>query len=314
MKTPRTSTSLDYRQRICRAMNYISDHLDRDLSLDEIAETACFSKFHFHRIFKAVVGETVAGFTRRLRLEWAANRLLVNRPESITAIAMDCGFSSSQNFAKAFRQRFGMSPSAFRESKQGHMDGNGEHIHRNDENAMSLRVRYAPDTVFENLNPEERSQAMKAEVKEIPEYHVAYVRKIGPYGKETSEEAFGELTKWAGPKGLLSSGTMLGVYWDSPDVTPPEKCRMDACISVPEEVQPQDQVGLQGLSGGPYAVCRFEIDGDSFQRSWEEAFRWLVRSGLECDDRPCYERYHNNAADHPEGKWIFDICIPLKRT
>jgi AraC family transcriptional regulator len=77
-------------------MNFISHNLDRDLSLEEIAGTANFSMFHFHRIFKAVVGETVAEFTRRLRLELAANRLLSNRHDSITAIAMDCGFSSSR--------------------------------------------------------------------------------------------------------------------------------------------------------------------------------------------------------------------------
>ena len=96
-------TSIDYKKRVFHAMNYISRNIKRDLSLEEIAETASFSMFHFHRIFKAVAGETVAGFTRRLRLELAANRLLSVKQNDITTIAMDCGFSSSQNFAKAFR-------------------------------------------------------------------------------------------------------------------------------------------------------------------------------------------------------------------
>jgi AraC family transcriptional regulator len=98
-------------------MDYISRHLDRDLSLEEIARAASFSKFHFHRIFKAVVGETVAGFTRRLRLERAANRLVACSRDDITKIAMDCGFSNSQNFATAFRQHFGVTPTAYRSSK-----------------------------------------------------------------------------------------------------------------------------------------------------------------------------------------------------
>lgn len=67
---------IDYKKRVCRAMNFISRNIERDLSLEEIADKVSFSKFHFHRIFKAVTGETVAGFTRRLRLELAANRLL----------------------------------------------------------------------------------------------------------------------------------------------------------------------------------------------------------------------------------------------
>jgi AraC family transcriptional regulator len=287
-------------------MNYISTNLDADLSLEEIAEAASFSMFHFHRIFKAVVGETVSEFTRRLRLELAANRLLSNYRDGITQIAFDCGFSSSQNFAKAFRQHFGMTPSAYRKSKTGNKISKGE-------NALSLQAVYNSDTVFLNLSKNERRTTMNAEVRVMPEYNVAYVRKMGAYGKETCEQAFGELVQWAGPKGYLSSGTMLGVYWDNPEVTPPEKCRVDACISVPLGTFPEGQIGVQLISGGPYAVCHFEINADSFQQAWEDAFSWLVSSGYECDDRPCYELYHNNAEEHPEGKWIFDICIPLKR-
>ena len=70
------STAWEYRKRVCLAMNFISENLDRDLSLEEVARAGSFSKFHFHRVFKAAVGETIAEFTRRLRLEMAANRLL----------------------------------------------------------------------------------------------------------------------------------------------------------------------------------------------------------------------------------------------
>ena len=299
-------TTMEYRKRVCNAMNFISHNLDHDLSLEEIAEAASFSMFHFHRIFKAVVGETVASFTRRLRLEFAANRLLSNQHDDITTIAMDCGFSSSQNFAKAFRRHFGTTPSEYRKSKIGNKNSK-------EENALSLQAIYDSDTAFVNLLNNERRNAMNAEVKEMPEYNVAYVRKLGPYGKETCEQAFGELMQWAGPRGYIGSGPMLGVYWDNPDVTPPEKCRVDACITVPQGTSSEGQIGIQTISGGSYAVCHFEIGPDSFQQCWEDAFAWLVNSGYECHDKPCYELYHNNAADHPEGKWIFDICIPLRR-
>ncbi len=298
-------TAQEYRRRVCLAMNYISVHLNSRLSLEEIAKAASFSMFHFHRIFKAVVGETVSEYIRRLRLETAANRLLFNHSDDISQIAYDCGFSSSQNFAKAFRQHFGITPSAYRKSK------NGNNLSK-DENALSLQVRYSSGIVFHNLKKQQRRTVMNAEVREMPEYSVAYVRKMGKYNKETCEQAFGELMQWAGPKGYLGKGVMLGVYWDNPEVTPAKKCRMDACISVPPGTATAGQVGVQRISGGLYAVCHFEIHGDSFQQAWEDAFIWLVDSGYECDDRPCYELYYNNAEEHPEGKWIFDICIPLK--
>lgn len=299
-------TAMEYRRRVCLAINYISMNLNKELSLEEIAAAASFSMFHFHRIFKAVIGETVSEFTRRLRLELAANRLISNYPDNITQIAFDCGFSSSQNFAKAFRQHFGMTPSAYRKSKIGNNLSKGE-------NAFLLKAVYNSDTMFLNLSKNERRTIIKAEVREMPELNVAYVRKMGPYAKEICEQAFGELLQWAGPKGYLSSGTMIGVYWDNPEITPPEKCRVDACVTVPYGTTPERQIGVQLISGGQYAVCHFEIMADSFQQSWEDAFLWLVSSGYECDDRPCYELYHNNAEEHPEGKWIFDICIPLKR-
>ena len=299
-------TANEYRARVCKAMNFISQNLDRDLTLEEIARAACFSKFHFHRIFKAAVGETIAEFTRRLRLEMAANRLLSTPHDDITRIALDCGFSSSQNFAKAFRQQYATTPTHFRNSKQGNKVSKAE-------NAPTLLAMYDSQVAFTNPLQERRSLPMKAEIKEMPEHHVAYVRKLGPYGKETCERAFGELMQWAGPRGYLSSGTMLGVYWDNPEVTPPEKCRVDACVTVPEGTTPEAPVAIQSIAGGPYAVCHFEISEDSFQGAWDEAFAWLVGGGYECEDKPCYELYHNNAEDHPEGKWIFDICIPLKQ-
>lgn len=305
MKIKQT-TAMEYRKRVCKAMNFISQNLERELSLEEVAEAASFSMFHFHRIFKAVVGETVAGFTRRLRLEMAANRLWANPVDDITTIAMDCGFSSSQNFAKAFRQQFEMTPSEFRKSKIGNNLSKQE-------NALSIQAIYDPDTAVINLINNERRQTMNAEVREMQEYNVAYVRKMGPYNKETCEAAFGELMQWAGPKGYVGSGVMLGLYWDSPEVTPAEKCRIDACVEVPKGTATEGQIGIQTVRGGPYGVCHFEIKGDSFQKPWEDAFKWLIDSGYECDEKPCYELYHNDAAEHPEGKWIFDICIPLKK-
>ncbi|KAB2888901.1 MAG: AraC family transcriptional regulator [Desulfobulbaceae bacterium] len=307
--TATPSTALEYRRRICRAMNYIGAHLDRDLTLEEIARSANFSMFHFHRVFKAVVGETVAEFTRRLRLELAANKLIMDRRGSITEVALSCGFSSSQNFARAFRQSFGTSPSAFRKnSKQGN-------IFSNRGNASSPLLQYSPDTlaIAPIADNHQGGDTMHAAVQEMPEYHVAYVRKMGPYGKETCEQAFAELLSWAGPRGHLASGVLLAVYWDNPEVTPADRCRTDACLSVPPGTTTEGQVALQTISGGPHAVCRFEITVDQFHQAWNEAFAWLVSGGHICDDRPCFELYHNNGLEHPEGKWIIDICIPLKR-
>lgn len=153
---------------------------------------------------------------------------------------------------------------------------------------------------------------MKAEVKEMPEFTVAYVRKMGQYGKETCDIAFSELKQWAAPKGYLSSGTMLALYWDNPEITKPEKCRVDACVSVPKGTISDGQIALQTISPGLYGVCHFEIQSDDFTQAWDDAFTWLVDSGYECGDKPCYELYHGTSGEGNHTEWIFDICIPLK--
>lgn len=153
---------------------------------------------------------------------------------------------------------------------------------------------------------------MKAEIKNMPEFHVAYVRKLGPYGPETCGAAFGELTAWAGPRGHYQSGVVLGLYWDDPSKTAPDQCRTDACISVPVGTETEGSVQLQVVPGGTYAVCRFESTAEGFQQAWKEAYAWLFAEGHQCAEGPSYEFYHNNGQEHPEHIWIFDICIPVK--
>lgn len=104
----------DRRKPVFKAIDYISQNLHLNPTLDEIASSVALSSFHFHRLFRAQVGETVAAFTRRLRMERAAMWLLTFPQADITGLALRIGFSSSQNFAKAFRAHFAVSPGEFR--------------------------------------------------------------------------------------------------------------------------------------------------------------------------------------------------------
>jgi AraC family transcriptional regulator len=307
MQIPKGNTVKEYQRRICRAMNYISHHLDEEPSLDEIAQAASFSKFHFHRLFRAIVGETVAEFIRRLKLERAACTLVVAPEKAVTAIAFDCGFSSSQNFAKAFKKHFGLSPSEFREQKS-----KGGNTDSKDRNAFPWHLRYDVDTLASVASTERRS-AMDVKVKEMPEFHVAYVRHIGPYGMKGCGGAFAKLMQWAGPRGLANTGKFLGVCWDDPSITPPDKCRYDACITVPKDTATEGPVTTQTIPGGSYAVYHCEVRGNNFDKPWMELMRdWLPQSGYQPDDKPCYELYYNNGMEDPENKWILDICCPVK--
>src|SRR4051812_30686566 len=106
-----------YTARIDRVTAYLLANLDQSHSLDELAKVACLSPFHFHRIFGAFTGETVSSFANRLRLEKAARQLRYS-DDSATLIAMDCGFSSSATFSRAFKQYFGVSPLRYRQGEE----------------------------------------------------------------------------------------------------------------------------------------------------------------------------------------------------
>lgn len=294
-------SALDYRKPVFKAMDYISHHLDDNPSLDEVATAAAISTFHFHRIFKTMVGETIAGFTRRLRMERAARRLLASPQSDITTLALAAGFSSSQNFAKAFRLHFAMSPSEYRQ-QQG---GNWKSKIGND----PLPFETYDDLVMHPVT-EHPGLLQRASVKQMPARRVAYMRRLGPYGKETCEQAHRDLLAlFASDEAMTPAGT-LSLYWDIPDITDETRCRTDVCIELGPKIPAWRQLTTQTIAAGPYAVCQFIARGDQLVASWETAFRWVVSKGLSCDDRPCYEQYHAGT-DPDRDHYVFDICIPL---
>ncbi len=325
MTTPVTPQRAEYIARINRVIDYVTDNLDRELSLDTLAGVANFSPFHFHRIFRALVGETLNSFVQRLRVERAATQLTSNPRKSITEIALDCGFSGSASFARSFRERFGMNASRWREAGDSLESQVVMPESKHGQTLSKIRRDIAvTSSYFDSVNQNqiwriEMSDQLHAEVevKEMPALSLAYVRHIGPYQGDSSlfERLFSQLMTWAGPRGLLRfpETKSVCVYHDDPKVTDEQKLRIDVCITVPEETEVEGEIGMMTVTGGRYAVARFELKGDEFQQAWNAVYGgWLPESGYQPDDGPCYELYHNDPKQHPEGKCIVDICVPVK--
>jgi AraC family transcriptional regulator len=312
----------EYLGRINRVIDFIENNIDASLSLETLAREANFSPFHFHRIFSALVGETLNGFVRRLRLEKAASMLIDHPKETITEIALACGFSSSAAFARAFAERFRISASEFRQrgrqrlsgaplgqSKIGKRKSKVGKADRKEGKANSDSPHYIDGY---NINFKGRLE-MTVEVKEMSELHVAYCRHMGSY--QGVGQAFEKLMRWAGPRGLIKfpKTQMLGVYHDDPEITDPSKLRSSACITVPEGTAVDGEIGAMIVPGGKFAVARFEVSPEQFGEAWDEVMgKWMPESGYQPDDRPCYELYLNDPATHPEGKFIVDLCVPVR--
>ncbi len=309
----------EYIGRINRVIDHVYAHLDRHLPLEELAEVACFSAYHFHRTFTAMTGETVGDFIRRVRLERAASALVGNPRESVTEIALDVGFSSPSVFARAFKDRFGVSASEWRGgawrrySKESKGESKAGQTERKDGEARGKEPPYAWEHKPEIRRIDVSTLKYSVEVKDLPELNVAYARHVGPYAG--IPEAFGRLHKWAGPRGLFGDpgARFIAVYHDDLHVTEEAKLRSSACLTVPRGTKPDGDIGIMTIPGGKFAVGRFEIDGNQFKEAWDALLgEWFPSSGFQGDDRMCYEMYLNDSNTHPEKKFIVDICEPVK--
>lgn len=317
----------EYTARINRVTDHIERHLDRELTLEELAGVAHFSPFHFHRIFSAMTGETLGRFILRLRLEKAAALLIYNRSTPVTVIALDCGFSSPATFARAFRKQFGASASEWRsrsggaDRKEGKTVRNHGQTPSNDCEAVQVSDPYL-DPHDHNLNwriemKGKSERVADVEVRTLEPMHVAYLRHVGPYAgdAELFGRLWGTMMRWAGPRGLLRGPATrsLTIYHDDPEITDEEKLRISVCITVPEDTAVDGEFGKMTIPGGEYAIARFQLAPDQYADAWNAVYGgWLPQSGYQPDDRPAFEQCLSDPKEHPEHLQDVAICVPVR--
>ena len=306
-----------YLMRIHRVCDHIDAHLAEPLDLQALAAVANFSPWHFHRVFQAMTGETLAERVRRRRLEVAAARLLASPPQAASAIAFDVGFGSAAVFSRAFRAYFGVTPTAWREGAatewQARQRARFSKIHQALRNPhQGGEALRGDDTGL--LNPYQGT-AMNVEIRTFPDTRVAFLRHVGPYGSPTIGQTWSRLYAWAGAHGLMQPRRKTyGISLDNPDITPPEQLRYDACIAVDANFRAQGEIGAQTIPGGRYACTEFNGTPDDFHGAWAAFFGgWLPDSGFECDDRPSFELYPEDFEPDPQTcTFRCWLCMPVR--
>jgi len=155
------------------------------------------------------------------------------------------------------------------------------------------------------------------ELKEIKAKNVAYVSFVGNFvgNPEVFRGLFEKLFGWAFQKQVMGPDTeVLSAYYDDPDVTPPEKLRLEVCMTIPGGVEVEGDIGKKLLSGGKYVIMRAEVSGpQEYGPAWEMVVQWGSENNLEMDlSRASYEVYLNNPEEHPEKHHIVDICLAVR--
>ncbi len=315
----------EYVERVNRVLDYLHENYAEDVSLQTLATVANFSEFHFHRIFKAHLGESLYKYIQRIRIEKAANRLTYESGKSITEIALDCGFTNSASFARTFKEYFSVSASEWRKRGETEFSKNRKVDSKNGMIFGKLCKEYSIsefyiDPTTNNLNWRITMTTIKdvtVEVQENDETTVAYIRHIGKFKGEQAKwiGLFTKLANWAGPRGLLKCpGTeYFTVFRDEPNITDFSQFKADVCITVEPGTQADGEIGVTTIAGGKYAVAQFEIDADQYEEAWNFMFTvWLPQSGFQPDDRCCYEKYLNDPKRHPQNKHFLEVAIPVK--
>jgi AraC family transcriptional regulator len=295
----RPATTATYIQRVNLAIDHIVAHVDEPIRLRDLSRVAMLSPFHFHRVFQALVGSTPADFVKRLRLEKALTLMSLTRPPSLTMVALRCGFSSSSDFSRCFKQRFGVPPRSFdirswRQARGAELESIVE---------QATRVPH-----IDRLPPRHNPDSFRVKIRDLTSRTVAYIRVDRPYRGDGVMKAVRKLVTWAERNGL-ADGQWLGYQWDNPEITSLEDCRYYAAVEA-EWFTPRGEVGRYEFP--PMTVAQIAIRGglDLELRALQWLYStWLPRSGYVPDDHPCFEVWVGRPFAH--GTEYFEILAQL---
>lgn len=284
----RETTISEYEKAVNRVIDYINQNLFNTPGIREIADVANISGFHFHRIFKTIIGENIGEYITRIRLEYIALRLLTSK-DSLADIALWTGYGTKHSLSKAFKKHFGVPPSIFRLQPK-HTEPFFGSTERETMFLAPRLVHLAPKTIV-------------------------YIRIIDTYGAEKSyKDAWHRLGIFAKEKKLTDHTTeFIGLSFDDPAITAPDKCRFYASFTPNRDVQPEGPFGVRQIAGRDYLVF---VHHGAYHKLKDTYFniymRWLPEHKVKTNGSISFEKYLNSPSMVSESMLLTEIYIPIK--
>ncbi len=286
--TIKENTNSEYHRSINLAIDYINKHLSEAIDLKTIAEVAMISEFHFCRIFKAYIGESIGVYIARLRMERTAHLLQIS-DTSLTDIAEKTGYQSQQSLSKAFKKHFGVSPSAF----------------RNLNTYLSAKTP-KPKKIEVELNPQ---------IVELKTKNLVYIRIIAKYGSIFDyQTTWKKLISFANSQNLINKNSeFIGLSFDDPNITKEEKCRFYACISTEKKVKGKGEFGTYTINAGKFAKFLHKGAYSGLNDFYQAIYsNWLPNNYTKIRNSNTFEKYVNSLQEVKEKDLLTEIYIPIK--
>jgi AraC family transcriptional regulator len=319
-----------YDERVNRVLDYISEHLDHDLSLTRLSRIGYFSPFHFHRIFQAVTGETLNTHVRRVRLERAALLMKTSPRKRITDVAIEAGFAGPAEFSRAFKNHFDRSPSSW--DRRSPLE--------------KSKICKAPGALsfypLEELQSWKAAAHVRVRVAPFGAFRYVYIRVFAPYANQRLVDAYRALIGWLADRGTdVRDVVVIGMSLDDPAITPSENCRYDLGAAFPRQSVGKDLlhdiVRARGRSPldaplparsecGPRNFSIRDLDSQDVaaihcigdlgyvDRAWHYLYRmWLPSVAFEPADLPAMEVFVRLPEEIGWETFDLQACIPVAR-
>lgn len=297
----------EYISRIQKVQDYIEQNYGKNMTTEELASVAGFSKYHFNRIFKSVMDESLLQYVNRVRMENALFILAHRQDRNMTDVAYEIGFGDSAIFSRAFKAYYGMSPLAYRKKYSTNCK---ENLFLSEYNKSEKKKKWVEEP-FPNTG--------EVRIENIESKDLVYIRHVGTYKSlgRVFAKWMHELFRIAHKQGLLrqEENQFLVMYHDNPEFGDEKHFRTSLCITVPVgcSAKEEGKLGVTKLTGGLYAVGHYEIKPGQFEDAWDHMYRnWLMMSGYVPRNACPYEVYLNNPKEDKEGLIKVDIYVPIE--
>jgi len=282
---------MDYKEKVDRSLEFIHNNISERLTTEIISKHVYLSRFHFHRIFHSLTGESMMDYVNKYRIEKAGDEL-VNTDSRIVDTALKYGFCSQEHFTNSFRKYYGITPGEYRR--------NGVIIHH-----LPLSL-YEKRDYTDIIDPEPVIVGFPSVLIAGMSAHCSFSNVL-PRAIALWKQLNEKIDRIPGP---VTNRVAFGIFSLPDNDENREQLEYTAGIQVSGKRDLPREFRYSSLPASDYAVFRCHGQIERIEEAYDFIYgRWLSGSGYELSCNVQVERYYEK---NPENGEVFDICIPVR--